>query len=103
MSSERNSSTRTSSVGSIAEATRGRSNFSGHGHSLGAAGYIDPNDQSINADFLGKRNDTLSVSPPQGGFGDVRIGAAWDNQMIEDTSFIGKLLKRKKKYRNSYY
>lgn len=98
MSSGDNSRSRTStsSMGSLMEATRERSEFSGHGRALGAAGYIDPNDQSINADFLGKRNDTLSVSPPAGGFGDVRIGAAWDNQMVADTSFLGKLLKRKR-------
>lgn len=84
------------SYGSLSEATRVRSSFSGHGCSLGAAGYIDPNDQSINADFLGRRNDTLSVTPPPEGFEDIKIGAAWDNQSRPDTSFIGKLFKKTK-------
>lgn len=69
------------SQNSLLEATRARTSFSGHGKSLGAAGYIDPNDQDMNADFLGRRDDNLSVSPPEGGFGDIRIGAAWDNQV----------------------
>lgn len=86
------------SQNSLLEATRARTSFSGHGKSLGAAGYIDPNDQDMNADFLGRRDDNLSVSPPEGGFGDIRIGAAWDNQMgTPDTSFFGKLLGRKPK------
>ncbi|HNQ91577.1 MAG TPA: Tellurium resistance protein TerA [Alphaproteobacteria bacterium] len=84
------------SLNSLMEATRVRSQFSGHRGSLGAAGYIDPNDQDINADFLGRRNDTLSISPPPEGFGDVRIGAAWDNQTQPDTSFLGKLFKKSK-------
>ena len=84
------------SLNSLTEATRGRAKFSGHGKSLGAAGYIDPNDQSINADFLGRRSDTLSITPPPEGFGDIRIGAAWDNQMRPDTSFLGKLFKKNK-------
>lgn len=84
------------SLGSLTEATRVRSKFSGHGRALGAAGYIDPNDQDFNADFLGKRNDTLSVTPPDGGFGDVRIAAAWDNRLRDDPSFLGKLFKWRK-------
>lgn len=85
------------SANSIEAATRGRANFSGHGSSIGAAGYIDPNDQSLNVDFLGRRGDNLSVSPPAEGFGDIRIAAAWENQMVSDTSFLGKLLKKTKK------
>ncbi|HRK97526.1 MAG TPA: Tellurium resistance protein TerA [Alphaproteobacteria bacterium] len=94
MTTEKKTSTKTSSMGSLMEASRGRSEFSGHGGALGAAGYIDPNDQSLNVDFLGQRNDTLSVDPPEDGFGEIRIGAAWDNKIVQDTSFIGKLLKR---------
>lgn len=84
------------SINSLAEATRGRSQFSGHGKSIGAAGYIDPNDQTINADFLGRRGDTLSITPPAEGFGDVRIGAAWDNKMVPDSTLLGKLFKKMK-------
>ncbi|MDD3020153.1 MAG: Tellurium resistance protein TerA [Alphaproteobacteria bacterium] len=92
----KSSSTKTSSLNAMMEATRGRAEFSGHGRALGAAGYIDPNDQSNNADFLGKRNDTLSVSPPAGGFDEIRIAAAWDNKTVEDQSLLGRLFKRSK-------
>jgi len=84
------------SLDSLSEATRSRVQFSGHGKSLGAAGYIDPNDQEINADFLGRRGDSLSVSPPKEGFGDVRIGAAWNNRFVPDQSFFGKLFNKSK-------
>lgn len=84
------------SAASIEEATKYRASFSGHGKSLGAAGYIDPHDQSGNVDFLGKRGDTLSISPPAEGFGDILIGAAWDHRVEKDTSFLGKLLRHKK-------
>ncbi len=84
------------SQSSIDAANRSRVDFSGHGHAKGAAGYVDPNDQGLNVDFLGRRNDTLSVSPSPQGFGDIRIAAAWDNQAVADTSFLGKLLKKTK-------
>ena len=85
-----------SSQTSIENANKSRVDFSGHGNAKGAAGYIDPNDQSLNVDFLGRRGDSLSVSPPADGFEDIRIAAAWDNQMVADTSFLGKLLKKTK-------
>ena len=82
------------SKSSLEDASRSRVGFSGHGSAKGAAGYIDPNDQDINVDFLGRRDDNLSISPPADGFKDIRIAAAWDNQMVADQSFIGKLLKK---------
>ena len=84
------------SKNSLEAASSSRVNFSGHGNSIGAAGYIDPNDQNVNVDFLGRRSDSLSVSPPEGGFENVRIAAAWDNQMVADTSFLGKLLGKRR-------
>lgn len=86
----------TNSQSSLESASRSRVNFSGHGGAKGAAGYVDPNDQDLNVDFLGRRDDSLSISPPQGGFGDIRIAAAWDNQLVADKSLMGKLLKKKK-------
>ncbi len=86
----------TNSQSSLENATRSRIHFSGHGSSKGAAGYIDPSDRDINIDFLGRRDDTLSISPPADGFKDIRIAAAWDNQLVPDTSFFGKLLKKAK-------
>jgi tellurite resistance protein TerA len=81
---------------SLAEANRERGRFSGHGRAKGAAGYLDPDDASINADFLSRRDDTLSVSPPTGGFGEITIGAAWDNCKAPDTSLMGKIFKKTK-------
>lgn len=81
---------------SIAEASRYRGKFSGHGRSLGSAGYVDPNDQSQNMDFLGQREDTISLSPPASGFEDVIIAAAWDSQAVQDGSFLGRMLKKTK-------
>jgi tellurite resistance protein TerA len=85
-----------SSQSSIEDASRSRVNFSGHGSSKGAAGYIDPNDNDINVDFLGQRGDSLSVTPPTGGFQKIKIAAAWDNQMIPANTLVGKLLKKTK-------
>jgi tellurite resistance protein TerA len=84
------------SQSSIEKASESRVKFSGHGQAKGAAGYVDPSDRDINIDFLGRREDTLSISPPEGGFADVKIAAAWDNQLVPDKSFIGKLLKKSK-------
>lgn len=85
-----------SSQKSIEDASKSRVAFSGHGSAKGAAGYIDPNDQDINVDFLGRRDDTLSINPPADGFKDIRIAAAWDNQLVPDKSFFGKLLGKTK-------
>ncbi len=81
---------------SLSEANRERGRFSGHGRARGAAGYLDPDDVTENADFLGVRDDTLSVSPPPEGFGDITLAAAWDNQKVADESFFGQLFGRKK-------
>lgn len=81
----------------ILEAERERAVFADHGEVLGAAGYIDPNDQFDNADFLGKRGDTLAVTPAASGFGAIRIGAAWDPRRKKSQSFFGKLLKKTRK------
>lgn len=81
---------------SLESASRSRVNFSGHVSAKGAAGYVDPNDQDLNIDFLGRRDDSLSISPPEGGFQDIRIAAAWDNQLVPDQTFLGKLLKKTK-------
>ncbi len=83
----------TNSLNSLEDANRSRVDFSGHGGSKGAAGYIHPDDHAANVDFLGRRGDSLSVSPPAEGFGDIRIAAAWDNRHEASTSLLGKLFK----------
>ncbi len=92
----KNSASDKNSHSSIDEVMRQRIAYSGHGSSLGTAGYIDPNDQSLNMDFLGRRGDTLSISPPQTGYGNIKIAAAWNNKVEADQSFLCKLFKRSK-------
>ncbi len=71
---------------------RGRATFAIHGNVLGAAGYVDPNDQDQNADFLGQRGDSLSCSPPAEGFGAIHIGAAWDPRRAPYAGLVGRVL-----------
>lgn len=80
---------------SILDADRSRSHFSKRGNALGAAGYVDPRDVSGDYDFLSHTGEKLAISPPEGGFGKIKVGAAWNNVKVDDTSFFGKLLKRK--------
>lgn len=86
------------STGSLAEATRGRAEFSSHHGSLGIAGYKTLQIHSEECEFLGNSGDTLSASPPKDGFKDITIGAAWDNVgAAKKRSFFKKLLGPKPK------
>ena len=81
----------------LSDANRNRSKFSAHGRTgraLGAAGYVDPNDVSGQYDFLSHTGEKIAISPPDAGFGKIKIGAAWNNVKVPDTSFIGRMLKR---------
>ena len=77
----------------IQDATRSRASFSGHGKAKGAKGYVSDTDDS-SVDFLGTTGDTTIFQPQEGGFGKIRIGAAWKPMRKPDESFFGKLLKR---------
>ena len=82
-----------SSQKSINAATESRAHFSGHGESLGAGGYIDPNAKaSSEYDFLGTPGETMSMSPPKGGLDRINIGAAWDNVKTPLFGKIGRFL-----------
>ncbi len=81
----------------LERANRSVVDFSGHGRSRGAAGYIDPHDKGGKYDHLGQRGDSLSVTPGPGGFERITVAAAWDNQSHDIKSFVGKLLGLKKK------
>ncbi|MBL4588768.1 MAG: TerD family protein [Alphaproteobacteria bacterium] len=80
----------------LKNATTSRANFSGRGRSKGAAGYVNPNDVTGNYDFVKRSGDAQSISPPEGGFTKIKIGAAWDNVYIEESKLFG-LIKTKKK------
>lgn len=84
------------SFDSLDRANRNRSRFVEHHRVLGAAGYVDPHDQSVNVSFLGQRKDSLCIDPPESGFFSYfHIGAAWDNQFVKDQSLVGKILNKK--------
>lgn len=76
------------------KANKVQAQFSGHGRSRGAAGFMDPRDEDINVDHLGKRGDTLSITPGPEGFGTIAVAAAWDNP-AENSSVLGKILNLK--------
>lgn len=78
----------------LEKANKDRAEFSGHGRAKGAAGFLDPNEQGSNVDHLGKRGDSLSVTPGPEGFGAITVAAAWDNKP-DTSSLLGKLLKIK--------
>ncbi|MAF68588.1 MAG: Tellurium resistance protein TerA [Micavibrio sp.] len=74
---------------SMRKATESRADFSGRGNALGAAGYINPDDVSGKYDFIKRAGETMSFSPPEGGFKNIKIAAAWDVQKIKKSSLFG--------------
>ena len=90
------------STDSMAEATRSRASFSGHGGSLGAAGYREAANNPENCEFLNEPGSSIAVSPGPEGFESMLIGVAWDNVQVEQQEgFIGKFFK--KYYRKEGY
>ena len=87
-----------SSQESLQNASKSRLEFSKHGNSLGATGYVCRNQQTAtNNDFLGRAGDAISISPPKEGFDKICVGAAWDNDTALSKSMVGRLLGIKKK------
>lgn len=86
-----------SSQESLADATRSRLSFSGHGKAKGASGYRSPGDGGEDSDFLSGNGQTISVDPRPGGFSDFVIGVAWDNIILREKGFLGRLLGRARK------
>ncbi len=82
---------------SLSEANRSRADFSGHGGSLGAAGYRDSANHPDNCEFLNEPGQSLAITTEAGGFESILIGVAWDNIIVKDQSILGKLLKKTKK------
>jgi tellurite resistance protein TerA len=81
---------------SMAEATRSRAKFSGHGNAKGAAGYISDTDDT-GCSRLGNTGQTLVIDPRAEGFKKIRIGGAWQNIVLEEAGFFSKLLKKVRK------
>ncbi len=82
-----------SSQDSLMEATRSRAKFSGHGKAKGAAGYVSDTDDDAYG-FLGTTGQHEIINPQKDGFEKIRIGAAWQNIIVEEAGFFGKLLKK---------
>lgn len=81
------------SAASLNEATRSRAKFSGHGKALGAAGFKVVG-ENPDCEFLSNSGQQSIVDAPEGGFGKIIIGAAWDNVLTKNTSLLNKLLKK---------
>lgn len=84
------------SVDSLTEATRSRAKFSGHGNAKGAAGYVSDTDDCAYS-FLGTTGQTDIFNPQEGGFENIRIGAAWQNIAVQEAGFFGRLFKKARK------
>ncbi len=82
------------STDSLADATRSRAEFSGHGGSLGAAGQREVSFDPDNSEFLREPGQSIAVSPGAEGFESVLIGVEWDNVQAEQSGFFGKMLKK---------
>lgn len=83
-----------SSVESLAKATESIADFSGHGASLGAAGYREASDHPDNCEFLGEPGQNIAISPGAKGFESMMIGVAWDNIRVEKSGLFGKWFKK---------
>lgn len=82
------------SVDALADATRSRASFSGHGGSLGAAGYREVATNPENCEFLNEPGSSIAVTPGPEGFESLLIGVAWDNIQVEQAGFFGKMFKK---------
>lgn len=93
MSNEKTSQNLGGSQGSLAEASRSRVRFSGHGKAKGAGGY-KVIVEDADCEFLSQSGQTSVINPREDGFGLIRIGAAWDNVAVEKAGFFDKLFKK---------
>ena len=85
------------SVESLIRATQSIVDFSGHGASLGAAGYRVKSDHPENCEFLEDPGDYIAISPGADGFDFIRVGVAWDNMQVKKSGTFGKIFKKMRK------
>lgn len=85
------------SVEAIANASKSVADFSGHGASLGAAGYRVASDHPDNCEFLGEPGQSIAMSPPKGGFESILVGVAWDNIHVQESGWFSKVFKKMRK------
>ncbi len=82
------------STDSLAEASRERAKFSGHGNALGAAGYTAEGEA---AGLLSGANEIAVINPQTHGFQDIRIAVSWNNVVAQKGGFLHRLLCRVEK------
>lgn len=84
----------TLSKDSLANATRSRAKFSGHGQAKGAAGHrIDG--KTTKGEFLSHTGDTAIIDPHDHGYQEIRIGAAWEEMIVKGRGFLGQFFTRR--------
>ncbi len=82
------------SLDSLAEASRSRAFFSGHGKALGAAGKKQASYDPENCTHLREPGQCIAVNPGEKGFDAIRIAVAWDNIKVKKSGLLGKLIKK---------
>ena len=80
---------------SMIKATRSRAKFSGHGNSKGASGHRVEGATAA-SEFLKKTGESYIFQPHEHGYETIKIGAAWDEVIIPDETFLGKFMKKTK-------
>ena len=76
----------------LLEANRDRARFSGHGAAVGAAGVSTEGE--IKSIELRNTGDSKVIDAREGGYGEIRISAAWDDIRREGKGLIGSLVSR---------
>lgn len=82
------------SLESLAAASRSVVDFSGHGASLGAAGYREQSEHPENCEFLSSPGQSIAITPGADGFESILVGAAWDNTRLETSGLFGRWFKK---------
>ncbi len=102
MSNDQEASSKAEGQGSqdsLAEATRSRASFSGHGSSKGAAGHRDEseNDYAGSCEFLTEIGNFIAIDPQEGGYDFIKLAVAWDNIAAQKSNMFGKFFKKIRK------
>lgn len=85
---------RKTSYHSLTEANRDRAKFSGHGDALGAAGVKQESCDPDSSTHLRKSGECLAITPGEGGFKYILVGAAWENIAAKKSGFFSKAAKK---------
>ena len=68
------------SVASLTKATQSIVDFSGHGASLGAAGFRAKSDHPENCEFLEEPGQSIAISPGADGFDFIKVGVCFNKK-----------------------